>query len=650
MKKLLLFVIGIAVLNKVFSQTTITVNPSVTYQTIRGFGGAGTMESGYDNYLRYMVDLMGLTAFRIFVEDGESRGTSITVDEINNGTFNFTYGDKYANFFKALKAKGVTMIIANFGSPPASLKKNNCVCQKWGGTCCSSPCGTYNCPDADNYLLPEYYDEDAKYKANWVKHFEEKTTCSLYGLGIQNEPLFNEPYASAILEADKYGQSLLENRNALNSLGLNHVKLYGPEHMGSFSRNSGGDGTRSRYIQNLLWNPTNRAALDAYAVHSYTDGIAYDLGSAASWTSMDTAVRKWNKDLWMSETEFGGDYNWKLYYDMISAQFAALKYGKVNAWLYWSLKNGMFPSNGPTPRLYACMHFFRFIRPGYQQVECTESDPDVAAIAFKNGNDYTIVAVNMSTKNAKTITFNDFTGKPGYFDMYRSMNRNATELEKCAFAGRITNNTFELPTQSVATLYFKESEPNVYWGVNAPTNLVASDIKDNSFKVNWTAAAPWTLAGSPVNVTGYTVYLNGTKKTPSGPITTTNYTFTGLTKGTKYVVEIYTRDAMYNESVAARIEVNTTCSTNDCVDPIGIYEKENLKILLSPNPASDCATIELPDENLYNISFVNISGITAMATQARNEDRINIAALPKGLYVVIAQNNQYALTTKIIIE
>jgi len=398
--------------------------------------------------------------------------------------------------------------------------------------------------------------------------------------------------------------------------------------------------------------PTYRPLLDIYAVHSYTDGIAYDLGSAPGWTALDTAVRKWNKELWMTETEFGGTYSWDLFFDLVKAQYAALKYGKVNAWLYWALNggNGMFVSGGPTPRLYACMHFFRFIRPGYQQIECIENDPDIAAIAFKNGNDYSVVVLNMNSKSTKTVSFNNFTGKPGYFDMYRSQMRNATEFEKCAFAGRITGNVFELPPKSVVTLYYKASEPDVYWGVNPPTNLTASDITDNSFRIQWTAVQPWMLNGTSVGIAGYVIYLNGVKKTTSGPVTGTSYLFTGLQKNTTYTVEVYTRDALFNESVAARIQVTTTCSSNDCGPVISLDENKKQSLVIFPNPAREYFSVAFDEGVMYDLMMTDMTGKEVLHCHARQEEKINISHLPRGMYIVRINSGHEVMTGKVMLE
>ena len=652
MRKQILLFGGMALLYvSAMAQTlTLTINPSTTYQTIRGLGGSGSMQSGYDTYLRYVVDLMGASGWRHYM-DGNSLGKDRSVNDILNNNYDYSENTGYANFYKALKAKGVTFIVSTCWSPPASLKANQCICQSWGGQCCSSPCGTYNCSDPNNYLKDEYFDEYGKFLAAWIKDFQTRTTQTIYAFNIQNEPFFNEPYSSALLYDSRFGPCLQAVRTELNNAGLSSVKLFGPEDMGSYNLMNGTTPNRA-YIKYLLWNATWRQYLDVFAVHSYLDGIQADLGSAAGWTKLDTAVRKYTKggapmELWMTETDFGGTADYNMAWDMASQIFCALKYGKVNAWLYWGMdgNDGMYVSGSPTARLYACMHFMRFIRPGYQQVECTETDPDITGLAFKNGNDYTVVVMNVSTSKTKTVTFNSFTGRPGYFDMYRSRAISSTQMEKCVYVGRVSNNSFDIPPKSIVTLYFKESEPNVYWGVSSPGNLTATNVTENSITVTWSAVSPWTLAGSQVNITGYVVYLNGVKKT-STPITSTTYTFTGLTKGTKYVIEVYTRDALYNESAPARIEVTTAGGTT----PQDIDEETAGDFQVSPNPASYQAVVSLPGDQLYEVSVVNINGAKVSTVQLRNGDKLDVSGLPSGMYILVAKDKQKTLQTRIVVQ
>jgi len=291
------------------------------------------------------------------------------------------------------------------------------------------------------------------------------------------------------------------------------------------------------------------------------------------------------------------------------------------------------------------MHYYRFIRPGAKMIKVFDSDADVEAIGFKNGNDYTVVVINL-VKTKKTVQFSDFAGKPEFFHVYRS-----SALEMCAYVGKVTNNTFELPGESVATITYNAASPNTTYGPLAPANLTATNISDNSITVTWSASSPWDLNGSPVSIAGYIVYINGVKKTAT-PQTATSFTFTKLTPGTKYTIEVYTRDNMINQSVASTISVITTCDIGGCapITPDAI-ENHSYDLQISPNPASNLITVNLPNDNSFTVSIVGITGNTALALQnIRGKHSIDVTGLSSGVYIIMATNGVSMYKTKLVIE
>jgi O-glycosyl hydrolase len=524
-----------------FSQTTtITVTPGTTYQTIFGMGGQGTGDS---NYLSCLVDNMGITAYRYYMDGGWAG--SITEANITGGTLTFSGTTGDISFFQRLKSKGVTNIISTCWSPPACLKTNGSLVG--GGSLISGKENSYG-----------------KFLAAFVKDFNARTSQTLYALNIQNEPLFAEPYSSGIMDANIYGPNLqaVHAEFALD-VAISGTKFFGPEHMGSWSMNTGS--SNQDYIDNLLNSPTYGSLLDAYAVHSYLDGITADLGSAAGWDLFyQEVVVKNSKPLWMSETDWSGNAtDWNGMMDHHKQIFSALKFGKVSAWIYWGM--GTF-YNGTTPNapMYVCKHYMRFIRSGYKQIDVAENDADIAALGFINPatNDITIVAINLSKTKAKTFSFNNFANKPASFDMYRS-----TAKENCAYVGKFNGNSFDMPVSSVVTLYFNASETGWQWGPSSPANLKITDTTENSISISWSSPGSWILhspsGNKAISIIGYSVYLNGVKKNGTTPTTNTTWTFAGLTPGTAYTIDVIARDALYNESCLGHL-VDTTLSLPVC--------------------------------------------------------------------------------------
>jgi len=643
MKRRLLLVVaglGMACADMVRAQvTTLTVYPDSTYQTIVGMGGHGISTDA--NYIKYLFDYLGCTAYRHWIEVEDITNTYVTLQNIADGTVPFKDVDATAiSFFNTLKSKGVT-VIATCWSPPACLKKNNCVAQKYNNQCGGSPCGSYSCPDPDNYLLPEHYDEYARYLALWAKDFQKKTGINLYAVSIQNEPLFNEPYASALLYSSNYGKALQAVHDTFAKYPeLAGIKFFGPEHMCNYNGNTSGNG---KYIQEVLQDPVYGQYLDAYAVHGYSDGIAPDLSNSLEWaTFAQRVVVEKGKMMWMTETS--GDFTqWADAYGYMKGMFMSFKSGRVSLYTYWGMGGGLYATGSPTRQLYNHMHYYRFVRPGAQMIKVEDSDKDVEAIGFKKGSGYTVIVINL-VKTAKTVQFSDFPGRPAFFHVYRS-----TEKDMCAYVGKVTNNTFELPGESVVTITYDATSPDVTYGPHAPANLIATSIADNSITVKWDAVAAWTLNGSPVNITGYVVYLNGVKKT-STPITATSYTFTNLKPGTQYTIEVIARDAMYNQSISSTLTVTTTCNVGGCTPIIGIEEEKD-QMVVSPNPATGVIVVQLPEGEFYTVSIVGMTGkVEKYIQQVNGTQTIDVSDLPSGIYIVMAANGSRIHKTKLVIE
>jgi chitodextrinase len=86
-----------------------------------------------------------------------------------------------------------------------------------------------------------------------------------------------------------------------------------------------------------------------------------------------------------------------------------------------------------------------------------------------------------------------------------------------------------------------------------PTNLAAATVTDTSVTLTWSAST------DNVAVTGYEVWVNGSK---TADVTTTTYTATGLTPLTTNTFKVRAKDAAGNFSTAtADLEVTTQAST-----------------------------------------------------------------------------------------
>ena len=140
---------------------TVTVDPSVEYQTMLGFGGTGINGSVSD-----IVSDMGLSLHRAVVEPGGGAFPSFAIQ-------------------RQLRNLGVNTFIAVPWSPPAGMKDNSSTTN--GGS-----------------LLPQYYTAFAQHLGRYVTDFKRDVGIDLYAISPQNEPRFVEPYNSCVYTKEQY--------------------------------------------------------------------------------------------------------------------------------------------------------------------------------------------------------------------------------------------------------------------------------------------------------------------------------------------------------------------------------------------------------------------------------------------------------------
>ena len=654
MKRLLLAAGLLAVQLSMFAQGEITIDASKTFQTIEGLGGYGPFAGSYtDRHFQQVMDNMGVTMIRIDLpDDFVTSAANLASNTVNSGPTSTT-GKKYVYVQKA-KARGDVKFITTVWSPPAFMKKNNKVmCE-----CCLAG-QAYSC-DTQNYLTPSKYSDFAKYIGLFAKDFKAQHGIDIYALSIQNEPMFNEPYPSALLYALPYANLLkVVGPYFKNDAALSGINFFGPEHMCQYGGNSGGSNgylvgqDASKYIQYVLDDATTRQYLHAYAVHGYVGGVSIDLGTAGDWTQFANKTTAYGKKLWMTET--GVADGWTGSYNAGKGMFLGLKYGQVSGWTFWVLADNMMNEDVADSRTAVGKQFFRFIRPGYQQIGATDATTGIASMAFKNGSDMTVVLFNEgSVKKSVTLKPAAGTTLPPSFQMYRSC-----ETEYCAYWGSVTNYTFDLPPMSITTLYYKASEPTVQWGPNKPATATAGSITETSVRLSWTVPADWTINAKPssysLKTTGYYVY----KKNDNGlwtkvnDMATTNlyYSIAGLKPGFTYTYAIVARDELFNMSARKEITFKTNCSNNcpDTTQPIAVSEFYDPYIAVFPNPSTGLIQVSGADNSTVMIADMNGTVVLSRAC-ANEQEAFDLATLADGMYIVKVIKESKVTTRKLLLH
>jgi glucosylceramidase len=220
---------GELTLSPIFKTNTpmIVLNPSQTYQTHIGFGGAFTESAAYtlsllpqkkqDEIIHAYFSKEGLSynLGRTHIHSCDFALGNYTYVKENDKelkTFDISHEDKWVvpMIKKALAYEPNLKLLASPWSPPAWMKSNNNM--NFGGT-----------------LLPEFYQPWANY---YIKYFEEMKKRGIYfwALTVQNEPAAVQTWDSCIYTAEEerdfvknyLGPTLEKSPFDLKLLGWDH--------------------------------------------------------------------------------------------------------------------------------------------------------------------------------------------------------------------------------------------------------------------------------------------------------------------------------------------------------------------------------------------------------------------------------------------
>lgn len=362
----------------------LTLDRSTRYQTMDGFGaflGSGAWpRDKQDLALPFVQDLnITVARFGIIDTDFEPRNDNANPDVTDYDAF-----DRSAlplDWMRRLKAESVIdKYILTVWSPPDWMKKGRTRAAITGS--------------GENFVEERYYEEYAEFLAAIVQIVKEETGIELYAISAQNEPQFNQPYASALLPADKMAQVLAVTARRFAAEGI-RTKLFMPE---ALPQQKGMD----EYIAELDRIPEASQGTDIIAIHNYdSDGINVGGAGAQEWAEMyqwANATRP--RQMWMTETS-GHPNTWSGATLLFGNIYNALAYGNASAWVWWTLAEtsgnagyGLVVDNRPTARYAVSRHFYRAIQPGAARIQVT-APADLLALAFENpDNTISIVLYN----------------------------------------------------------------------------------------------------------------------------------------------------------------------------------------------------------------------------------------------------------------
>lgn len=329
-----------------------TIYSDSLHQFIRGFGAANIMPWRGD-----MADSEIQTAFG--TGDGQL-GFSMLRLRLPSGT-GWDFSIQVATAKKA-SDMGV-LVFASPWSPPAALKSNN---NTTGG-----------------YLLENHYQDFVDHLNSFID-FMADSGVSLYAVSVQNEPDIEVTYESCDYTPDQMKNFMADYADGIKT------KVIAPE---SFQ-------FRKNMSDPILNDSAACANLDIIGGHIYGGGLE----------SYPLAEEK-GKEIWMTE-----------YLDLDTDWSAALGTGKqihdcmhygMSAYVWWYIVRFYGPIDDGeeggvkgrvTKRGYVMSQFSRFIRPGYQRIECPATPQKfVYMTAYKDDASSKIVLVVLNTSSFSEV-------------------------------------------------------------------------------------------------------------------------------------------------------------------------------------------------------------------------------------------------------
>ena len=616
----------ISVINKEPEELgNITINRTEKHQTIRGIGTFETSSRFAD---LWALD-MGGSAVRIGIIERGWENVNDNNDPYVLNMDGFELNSFDWEYYRKLKENGIETYILTSWSPPAWMKRNLSESHKeqaieWENT--------------DNILEPYYYEEYAESMVAVVKAFKDQADIDILALGLQNEPYFNEPYASAILSGEKFAELIAVVGDRFAAEGLGQVGFFMPEQV--FGSGWGEYGMYG-YLDAIKENAKADAYCDYFAVHGYDNtGVTSGFPTFAGWTALWDEVQAGNnpKELWMTETHVGYT-NFDNAMSVALAIHGSLWAGNISLWTNWSFEDMQMTNNSPNSTFWVTKNFARYIRPGAVRVTSESDYADLLVSAFENTDgSFAMVVINKSTQSSPAR----FVGNnlPEEYKMYRT-----TKFENCIEVGtyNINDGPVAIPGKSVITFVAEETSALTI------DYLADVTVDKNSGEsvVNITGIS--NGAGSTNNLT--LTFENDNPELFSAisvsaidPAGTASLTFTPATGMWGYaMITLNLADDQNNtRKVSFYIIVK---------DVIGVFEPESEAVVIYPVPAQESINILMENNDYSTLTISDLTGrVIKKVNIVSSFMTLDINDLPRGIYLLELSGKTKRHISKFVVQ
>ncbi len=402
------------------TQVCVFVDPSKTFQTIVGIGGAIT-DAAAETFAKLSSDKqqelmnayyddkngIGYTLARTHIHSCDFSSHSYTYVDDNDldlNSFSIQQDEKYRiPFIKQATqfANGKLTLLASPWSPPAWMKSNESMLQ--GGS-----------------LLPEYRQIWANYLCKFIAAYE-KAGIPIWGLTVQNEPMARQTWESCIFTGEDE-RDFIKNYlgPTLHKNGLSDTKLIAWDHN-----------------RDLIYQRASTVLNDPEAA-KYVWGIGYHWYETWTGSAMQFANLKLVKEAFpatnliftegcIEKFDFNRIDDWSLGEHYAHSMVNDFNVGTV-AWLDWNVV--LDETGGPnhvgnfcfapiiadtrngelhyTNIYYYLGHFSKFIKPSAKRIISSSNRDTLQTTAFINPDGTTVVIVlNMTNKEVDYILWSN---------------------------------------------------------------------------------------------------------------------------------------------------------------------------------------------------------------------------------------------------